>query len=75
MRRAFRSSGLAATRLVPAQITQAVYSQSVGILDTLVGKRPDVTRQRTAELVVELPPGHATVDVDRSGNRLCNLFD
>jgi hypothetical protein len=52
------------------QIAEAMNGQAIRILHALVCKPLDVTRKPAPRSQVQVMPGHAAVNVDRTGDRL-----
>jgi len=57
------------------QIAEAVNRETVLIFDPLFRKPLDMPREITPCAQVQLVPGHAPVDIDRTRDRLGDVFD
>ena len=55
------------------EIAEAVNRQAVLVLHALVGEPLDMPREIAPRAQVQLMPGHASVDIDRTRDRLCDV--
>jgi hypothetical protein len=56
-----------------AQIAEPAYRQTAGILHPLLGQPADMLRKVAPRPQIQIMSGHATIDLHRSKERLCDF--